>query len=126
MFCPNKVMSKATCFIHGELNDFFRPRGQSEFTENDPLSTSNDSDNGVTYAIDFDPQVAEHLRSDALSFAYQSQKQMFRAYAGVLEMLCLFLCQRQHVTCSFGKQVRTTKQLCGSGVFSLDDFAEQL
>src|SRR5437764_13459741 len=118
-------MTESTCFIHGELNDFFRTWGQSDFTENDPLTTPNNSTNSLTYPIDFDPQVAEYLRSNALSFAYQPQKQMLRANVAVLKVLRFFLRQRQNVTCSCGEQVEAAKQIRGSGVFPLDDFPEQ-
>src|SRR6266487_1227052 len=113
-------MIEATCFIHSELNHLFRAWSESKLTENDTLAPSNDRFNGMTDLVDFDAQIAEHLRGNALPFAYQSQKKMLCADVVVLEVPRFFLRQRQNVTCSFGEQVEATNKIRRSCVLPLE------
>src|SRR5437764_4655740 len=109
-------------FINSKLNHLFRTRSESDFTGNDVPSTPYNRLNGVTYLVYLDAQIVEHLSSNTLSFAHQSQQKMLRTNVAMLKALRLFLCQRQDVSCSFRKQVEWPNKIRWSHVcFPVDN-----
>src|SRR6266571_969945 len=121
-------MIKSTSFIHGQLNHLFSAWRQAELAEHNAVATPNNMLNGLTYLLQFDTQVTQHLSGNAFAFAHQAEQKMLRANVIVVEAMRLFLGQRQHIACSLREFVEslTVHQIQRSSVFSLECFAHPL
>jgi hypothetical protein len=122
-------MIKATSLSDGKLNHLFSTRGEADLARNNPLTTSNDSFNGVTYLAQFDTQVAQHLRGNTFTLTHKAEQKMLGANVTVLEAPRFFLGQRQHCAsplCEPVEAVPIIKKVRWGGAFSLKCFAYPL
>ncbi len=101
MFCPDIMMIQAASFINGELNHLFGTRSQPNLAQDDAVSPANNKFNGAPNFVQFDPEVTQHFRGNALTFAHKTEQQMFCPDVVVLEALGFFLGKVQDFSCSF-------------------------
>ena len=72
--------------------------------------------------LDVHIQTAQHARGHAITFAEQPEQQMFGAHVGVIEILCLFLRQRDHLFDARGVRDVAGHFLVGPGAHLLLHF----
>lgn len=106
MFSTNVMMIQAASFIDGKLNHLLGTRSQTNLAQDDAISPANDVFNGAPNFVEFDAEVTQHFGSYALTFAHQTEQEMFRPNVIVLESLGFFLSEAQDFSCSLCKLIK--------------------
>ncbi len=99
-------MIQAASFVDGELNHLFGTRSQTNLAQDDAVSPANNKFNGTSNFVEFDTEVTQYFRSNALTFAHKTEQKMFCPDVVVLEALGFFLSETQDFSGSLCKLIK--------------------
>src|SRR5271167_2237177 len=100
-------MVETTRFINGQFDHLFSTRGETNLAKHNTIAATNDKLNGISNSVQFDTHVAQYFCRNPITFAYETQQEMFCANVVVLEALCLLLSQTQNSSGSLCELIKS-------------------
>ena len=105
------VVVQAARFVDGQLDDLLGARRQADLADDGAVAAADDELDGGADLVQFDAEVGEHLRGDAVALADKAEQQVLGADVVVVEALGFFLGERQNPARSFGELVESVGHL---------------
>src|SRR5215212_1607571 len=109
MLCTDIVVIEATRLVDRQLDDFLRPRRQTNLAHDHGLATANDKFNRRANLWQLNAHVAQDPSGDAITLSHKTQKEVLRSNVVVVETLRFLLRKRQHLPGALRKFVELVR-----------------
>jgi hypothetical protein len=115
MFSADVMVVEPTRFINRELNNLFRPRGQSNFAEHGAVAAADDEFDSGSNLAQLHTQVGEHFGGNTIALPDEAEEKVLGANVVVIKTLGLFLGQRQYSPSALSEFVKSVGHKGTSG-----------